>query len=153
GLTEVGIVGAVGGAGGQHTAVVVRVGGVRLALVELLVQQVVDGGIQGQIFRGLERAPQVQQGIRLGVAPQGDPDRLVGGVATVVVQMLVLVGETRSFAVVFSVQPQVQRVCGLPVQLGIGQVGRCIGTRSPLVVTALLLAVGIGVVTAQCPRR
>src|SRR5690606_13798031 len=47
---------------------------------------------------------------------------------------------------------QVETISGLPVQLGVGQMLGRVGQRLALVFTALLLAVGIGVVRAESPR-
>src|SRR5690606_23026103 len=147
GLPEVGVISAIS----DTVDGAIRVGVVRFALVELLIQQVVDGCIQSQVLSGPERAPQVQQGIGVGVASQSVPDRLVGSLVPTVVHIVVLGCETRSLATVFRLQPQVQRVGGLPVQFGISEVHRSVGQRCTFIFTAPLLAIGVGIVATQGP--
>src|SRR5690606_5179091 len=147
----VGEVGAVGGAIGR-ASVVERA--VSLAIDKVLIQEVVDRGVEGHVLRRPERATQMEQGVGFGVLAQRVVDRLVGGVATVGVgQVLVLRSEARALATVFALHPQIQSISGLPAQLGVGQVLRCVGQGLALVLATLLFAVGVGVVGAECPGR
>src|SRR5690606_9127787 len=141
-------VGAVGGAIDYPTTnagIVWRaVGAVCLAIDKVLVEKVVDSGVEGHGRRRTERATQMEQGVGLGVLAQRVVDRLVGGVGSVAVgQVFVFGSEARPLAMVFGLHPQVQAISGLPVQLGVGQVFRSVGQGLALVVATLLFAVGV----------
>lgn len=143
------VVGAVGRA---VCAPAIGVGGVGLAVDEVLVEEVVDRRVERQVLRSPIRPAQVKQCVCLGVLAQRVVDRLAGGVAAVgVSEILVAGGEARALAAVLALQPQAQAVGGLPVEFGVGQVFGRVGQRLSLVIATLLLAVGVGVVGAQFP--
>src|SRR5690606_6480177 len=87
--------------------------GIRLALQEVLIEQVVYGGVQRQVLRGAVLAAQIEHGVSVQVA-QG----LVGP------QFISSIGgriavETPAFTPVFALQPEAVALAGVPAQRGI----------------------------------
>src|SRR5690606_17619794 len=119
--------------------------GIAVAFQEIRVQQVGNAGVQRQILSCFVGATQVEHAIGLDIA-DGVVQRpiLVG-------QVGVLIAEACTLATVLALQPQAQAVGGVPVELGIQQMLGSLGQFVAFVLPTFLLAIGVGVIAAQCP--
>src|SRR5690606_838714 len=88
---------------------------------EILVEEIVDGGVERQVLRGFIRASQVENFVSLEVAC------CVHYLLVGVRQGCITLIETGAFATVFTLEPQVQLVGCLPAQTSESHVHRSVG--------------------------
>src|SRR5690606_95853 len=118
------------------------IGRLTAAAGHVLVQQVVDPAVQGQVIAGLEAHAQVIDIIGLVVQLAGDRLWAGGGRSTAI-----------AFVSHFGDQRQVKARQYIPAERTVKHVLGRVNQRETLLTTAFLFAVGVGVVAAQAERR
>src|SRR5690554_7275742 len=119
--------------------------GIGGALGEILVQQIVDGRVEAQVLGCAEGTAQAEHVIGLQIACR--VEQLLVRPA----EVLVVLQEALPLTAILTLQPDTGLGSGIPSQAGGDQVFRGGGERRALVLAALLLAVGVGVVGANAP--